>query len=928
MIRLRVFGGLRLWRSGVEADVGPVRQRTVLAVLLAARGSTVSTAKLIDILWGDRPSASAVNQVQRLVGQIRRLFEPGLAHREPGEWLHPAGDGYRLRVDGRACDLMAFFELAADGRRAARDDDPRAAAQKFEQALSTAAEEPFAGLPPGLLALPAFVAIQSARTELAVEAADLALGHGRTDQLLPLISRYAAAAPLHEPLQARLIRLYTRGGRRAEALAHYEEVRHRLTEDLGADPGAELRAAHLDALADREMPDPYQPAQLPLPVAAYVPREELAPALNAGVRSGLIVLSGMAGAGKTALAVDWAHRIAGDYPDGQLHLNLRGFDPSGRQVRPFEALGTLLESIGVEPAAAGGDLDARAARFRSALAGRRMIVLLDNARDSAQVRPLLPGSADCLVVVTSRNRLPGLVAHEGAWPVHIGRMNRAAARSLLTRRLGTARLAAEPAAADQLIRLCAGLPLALSIAAAQIAVSPGLPMADAMAAMNSPAGRLDGLETGERQDGVRSAFSWSYTVLSEPAARLFRLLAVHPGPDFSVEAAASVAGADIRDALAELCVTSMITQLSAGWYTMHDLLYAYATELLDAADGERGPAELRLVEHYVHASHAAYLTFRLAPPAELGPPPPGVVTPGRADVAAAMAWYGAERSTVAAAVDIALQRGWARSAALIVLHLRPLRSIRLDETAAAREQSLRVLAAVEPLGDPRLETMVLRETALTVRVTDPERSRAFLHRALDLAERGHDRLGQAQVLRNLGNWPPLYPEAQRLDFLRRAVAAARAAGEPSVLAYALEALAKELVDQGDLAEAAGHAADAFAVAGAAGMSDSQVSIAVRRADIGVDARDYAAAAEMAEWALTHSVPDDNYTLLLGNYFLALAAAGLGQADRARAAAGVFTYALEQYGDAYRAAFGTATVAELRDRVAEALQVVGTASDIH
>lgn len=562
-MRLCVFGGLRLWRSGIEVAIGPARVRTVLAVLLAARGATVSVTELVDIVWGDRPSASAVNQVQRLIGQVRRLFEPELPIREPGAWLLPVGQGYRLRQDAGTSDLMAFFALA-DEAQAAGDD----AVEKLEQALTLAQHQPFAGLPAEVLDRPVFTAIETARTQAAVHAAGLA-----APRLLPLLFAYAEAAPFHEPLQARLITLLTAAGRRAEALTRFESVRQRLAEELGADPGAELRAAHREALAEPNLPDPSRPAQLPLRIAAFSPRDDLTAALDAGRPNGVVVLSGMGGAGKTTLAVDWAHRIAADFPDGQLYLDLRGFDPGGRQLRPAAALTTLLRAMGVA-APDSDDPDALGARFRSVVATRRMIIVLDNARDSAQVRPLLPGAPGCLAVITSRNRMPGLVAREGAWPVHVGRLSPRAATDLLARRLGAGRTVAEPAATDRLVEICAGLPLALSIAAARIAVSTQETLTDVVIDLESAGHQLDVLDSGEEHDSVRSAFSWSYAVLSEPAKRLFRLLAVYPSPVVSADTAASIAGADVRAELAELSVTNMFTPLSAGRYTAHDLLQA------------------------------------------------------------------------------------------------------------------------------------------------------------------------------------------------------------------------------------------------------------------------------------------------------------------------------------------------------------------
>ncbi|MEU4243627.1 BTAD domain-containing putative transcriptional regulator [Actinoplanes sp. NPDC026619] len=925
--RLRVFGGLRMWREGVEMAIGQPRQRVVLAVLLASRGAVVSTAELVDVLWPEDPPASAVNQVQRLIGHIRRLFEPELLNREPGRWVRPVGDGYRLRLDGSGCDLVSFFDLVASARAALAGEDGRDAVQKYEQALETAQARPFAGLPAGLLELPAFVSVEVARNEAAVEAADLAIGELRARRLLPLLIRYAAGAPLHEPLQARLIRLFAVTGRRAEALVHFEQVRQRLADELGADPGAELMAAHLEALSDPGAPAGHRPAQLPLQAAGFAARDDLAGALEAGRGTGLVVLSGMGGVGKTTLAVDWAHRLAPDFPDGQLFLDLRGFDPSGRYLRPADAVDTLLESIGIAPAPAGDTLDARTARFRSALAGRRMLLLLDNARDSAQVGPLLPGAPGCLVVVTSRNRLPGLVAHQGAWPVHIGRLNLATARDLLVRRLGAERMTAEPAATDELIRLCAGLPLALSIAAARVAIDPAAKLSDVVGDLRSAAHRLDVLETGERDVDVRSAFSSSCALLTEPAARLFRLLAVHPGADASVESIASTAGADVRAALAELTVLNMATPAGAGRVAVHDLLREYATELLDASGGERAPAEQRLVEHYVFGTYHAYCMFRLAPPVDLGPVPPGVFPPPFADMSAAMAWYAAERATLAAVVDLALDRGWARSAALILLHLRPLRSARVESPVDALEQALRVLRAVEDLGDPGLETAMLREVAVSARYPEPDLARALLARALALAERENDLVAQAQLHRNMGINPYLVPAPERLDHLRRAVGFARRAGEPSVLAYALEALAGELSDQGGRTAAAAYAGEAFRVAGCAGMAAYQTVIAVKRAEVAFGAGDLRTSAEMAEWALVHAAPGANYTLVLAGLSLARAALGIGDRERARAGADLFYDTLQQHGDEFVASWGAAEVAEYRTIVDRVVAALGSADGL-
>ncbi|MEU8821564.1 BTAD domain-containing putative transcriptional regulator [Actinoplanes sp. NPDC048796] len=886
-VRVVVFGGLRVWRDGDEVDLGSVRRRMVLATLLAARGSAVGLAELIDTVWGEEPSPSAPNQLHRLIGQIRRLFEPELPIRAAGRWVLPVGDGYRLIMDSRACDLMTFFELTASG-----GDDQR----RFERLLRLAVDPPFAGLPEDLLERPAFVAVRAARAQMAVDAADLAIGNPRARDYLPLLEQYAAGNPLHEPLQARLIRLLTVVGRRAEALVLFEQVRRRLAEELGVDPGPELRAAHLAALADPASADPHRPAQLPPRLPGFTAREDLSRALDDG-DSPIVALIGMGGTGKTSLAIDWAHRLAPDYPDGQLYLNLRGFDPAGRPTPPLEALTTLLESVGVDPASVGDSLDARSARFRSAVADRKMIVLLDNARDSEQVRPLLPGSAGCRVIVTSRNQLTGLVAREAARPVPVGRLGAAASRQLLNRRLGPSRLADEPAATDEIIRLCAGLPLALSVAAARLAVNAAAKLADVAAELDRR--RLDALATGEPADDLRSALSWSYATLTAPAARMFRHLAVHSGADFAADSAASVAGLDeagTRRTLAELTVTNMLTELGAGRYTVHDLLHAYAGELLTG--DERMRAERRLVDHYTHSAHNAYLTTRRPPAATLGPPPAGVVPATFTSFAEAAEWYVRERAALAGAIDLAHARGWWREAALMIVDLRPIRGQILEPLSASRDQTLRVLDAAGAGAEPGLHATLLREASIAVRGTDPGRAYRFLEEALSIAERAGDLAGQAQLHRSLSEIPSLHDDGSRLRHAYRAVELGRSCGEPIVLMFALVALAQRLDEAGDIVAAEAPSREAFQLSLTVGTREDQGMLAARLADLTSQLGDYGTAVEMAEVALQHTLPQDTLIHLPLLALLAEARLRCGDPVGARSAVAAYQQLVGTSADAY------------------------------
>ena len=301
---------------------------------------------------------------------------------------------------------------------------------------------------------------------------------------------------------------------------------------------------------------------------------------------GTVVISaidGTAGIGKTAVALHWAHRVADRFPDGQLYVNLRGFDPAGSPMAPAEAVRGFLDAFEVPAERIPINLEAQAALYRSLVSGRRILVVLDNARDVGQVRPLLPGSPGCVVVVTSRNHLTSLITVEGARPLTLDLLPVEEAAELLARRLGSGRLAAEQQAVEEIIALCAQLPLALSIVAARAAAHPGFPLAALAAELRDARGGLDGFTSGDLTTDLRAVFSWSYQRLGTPAARLFRLLALHPGPDIAIPAAASLAALpahEVRNLLAELSRSHLLEEHIPGRFAFHDLLRAYATELV------------------------------------------------------------------------------------------------------------------------------------------------------------------------------------------------------------------------------------------------------------------------------------------------------------------------------------------------------------
>jgi tetratricopeptide (TPR) repeat protein len=364
------------------------------------------------------------------------------------------------------------------------------------------------------------------------------------------------------------------------------------------------------------------PRQLPVHTPHFVGRvDELAAltslldkAVGPGkLAAGTVIISaigGTAGIGKTTLALRWAHQVAGRFPDGQLYVNLRGFDPAGSPLRPAEVICGFLGALGVEPTGIPVGLDAQAALYRSLLAGRRFLLLLDNARDAEQVHPLLPGTETCLVLVTSRSQLSSLAAREGAHLLDLNLLTMAEARELLTRHLGPSRASREPGAVDELIGLCALLPLALSIAAARAAAAPTFPLAGLAGELRDARRRLDALDAGDLATNVRVVFSCSYRHLSEPAARMFRMLSLHPGPDASAPAAASLAGVPLTQAhkaLAELTRAYLVTERVPGRFTFHDLLRSYAAHQAASVDTdtERHVSVRRMLDYYLHTGHAA-----------------------------------------------------------------------------------------------------------------------------------------------------------------------------------------------------------------------------------------------------------------------------------------------------------------------------------
>jgi DNA-binding SARP family transcriptional activator/tetratricopeptide (TPR) repeat protein len=670
-----VLGRLEVGIDGRPVDGGTLKQRCLLGLLALQANRVVSRTEIIDVLWGDEPPESCHNLVHTYVSRLRKLIEPV-------EAISVQRGGYLLTVDSDQVDLVRFDELAARAVRA-RAQDPHAAVRLFEEALSWWRGTLLADLPAGVRQHPVATAVIARRLSAMLDYADLTIELGLAGPaLVEQLRMLAREEPLHEGLHARLMLALARSGQQAAALGLFTEIRRRLDEELGVEPGPEIKAAHLRIIqntpppADDERP---VPAQLPADVAGFAGRSDSLehldrlvprPGRERGTAVVISAIAGTAGVGKTALAVHWAHRVRDRFPDGQLYINLRGYAP-GSPVGPLEALTRFLRALGVPAEAVPVDEEEAANLYRSRLADRGVLIVLDNAASAEQVRPLLPGSPGCLVVVTSRDRLTGLVAKEGAHRLTLDVLDPRDARALLASMLGTHRVAAESAAVAELGRMCAYLPLALRIAAANLITAPGKGIAGYVAELRAH-GRLNELTTeGDDHSAVRAAFDVSYAKL-EPATRaLFRLLGLIPGPDFTLAAAAALTGepdATVRRSLGQLAAAHLVHQPTGGRYQLHDLLREYASELAaQEPPDDRRTATDRLFGHYLRAASAA--NRLLYPHAQRLPSPSTVDTEELTD-GAAVAWLEAERANLVAAAVHAAEHGVPSYAWLIADTLR------------------------------------------------------------------------------------------------------------------------------------------------------------------------------------------------------------------------------------------------------------------
>ncbi len=683
-MRFLVLGPVAAEADGRLVAVGRPRQQAILGFLLLNRNTLVSTDRLVTALWEDDGPSTARNQVQTDLSILRRLLRsagaPDIIRTRPA--------GYSVHLADGDLDLDEFTASTREARATA---DPATAISILRSALALWTGTPLSGVK-APYAGAYRVAIEEQRLQAYEHLFDLKLGLGRhasmTAELLGLVEEN----PLRERLVCQLMMALYRDGRQAEGLSVARRLRTVLAEQHGLDPGRGIQELELAILRGDPVldlpPGPVvavsaTPAAGLWPVPKQLPRNlygiterpdhvtRLTEILADSARTGefpVAVLTGMAGAGKTTLAIDFAHQIADQFPDGQLYVNLRGFDINPVILSPADALRGFLAALGDRPERLPDDPDALATLYRTRMAERRILVLLDYACDAAQVRPLLPGNPRCAVLVTSRNQMAGLVATDGAQIVTVGVLSDEQANDLMIRRLGSIRIDLEPEAAADIAARCARLPVALAIVSANAATKPALALASIAQELRDAWADLGAFRIDDEPYDIAAIFSWSYNALSADAARFFRALAAHPVPEVSLAAAASLAGlpqAQASALMAELARANLITEYTAKRYTTHDLLRAYAHEKARAADAaaETQRVAHRLFDHYLHSALRAAILFQPGrKPLAISPASDGVTIAAPASQHEALVWLQTEHRALLAVTVLASEQGFDRHA--------------------------------------------------------------------------------------------------------------------------------------------------------------------------------------------------------------------------------------------------------------------------
>jgi DNA-binding SARP family transcriptional activator/tetratricopeptide (TPR) repeat protein len=862
-VELRALGPLEAVVNGELIDLGSPLQRALFALLLSRVDRPVAIDTLIEELWSGKPPAAAMASLRAYVSNLRRMLEPQRPPRAPATVLRTRAPGYALDSRHAEVDVRRFGELAMAGLEALARDDPQTAVRAFDAALQLWRGPPYAEVRDAAWAAPEIARLEALRLSVIEGRFTALLEQGAHPLVVTELETHVRDHPLREHGCELLALALYRAGRQAEALGVLRAARTRLAEELGIDPGPALQRLERDILAQAPILD-WQPRSLgrtaaaavappksspakdkeafigekaatatslasvsaPSPVPRQLPAHtpyfvgraaelrQLTTLLDAPtVGGGTVVITaieGTAGIGKTSLALHWAHQVAERFVDGQLYVNLRGFDPTNTPVHPADALQGFLDAFQISPERIPASVEARAGLYRSLLANRRLLVVLDNARDAEQVRPLLPASPSCLVVITSRNQLAGLIAQHGARPLTLDVLSSQEARALLARHLGSQRVSAESPAITELINRCAGLPLALAIVAARAATHPGFALGVLAKELADEHTRLDALDTGDPTSSVPAVFSWSYQHLDPPAARMFRLLGLHPGPDISLAAAAHLAEMSARQArevLGELTRVHLLTQPIPGRYSFHDLLRAYATHLTTTHDSpdDQHTALTRLFHYYAHTAAAV---MHVLQPADQHHRPhlsaPAIPTPAVADPPTAQRWLNTEQANLAAIITYTATHGWhtyTTQLANTVLHS----YLGASHYPHALTLYTHVQHAAHHTHDHTTEALALNGLGLIHWVQGRYQQATDLHQqALTIYRDTGDRIGEALALSRLGliHWQQgCYPLA--IDLHQQALTLCRKTGDRIGEALALTHLGIVHGQQGSYQQASG-----------------------------------------------------------------------------------------------------------------------------
>ncbi|MEU4805729.1 BTAD domain-containing putative transcriptional regulator [Actinosynnema sp. NPDC023587] len=841
--------------DGTRVAIPARKVRLLLASLLLAPDRVVSTDRLVDALWGDRPPASALGNIKTYASTLRRLL---LDQRPDGDVRVVSDrDGYRIQANPADVDVFAFEDQVSAGCRAWGDGDAERAAGVLARALALWRGEPFPEVTgPTAEAVRARVAGQ--RLVAHEHLARALVAADRADEAVAALTGPAAGHPFHEHLQGTLMTALHRAGRSAEALRHYERTRALLDRELGVLPGPELRRAHATILGDDEVRPPAPNtvvAQLPRAPSGFVGRHDVVRTLDQllddpGTGPALCVVTGAAGVGKTALALHWAHSVRSRFPAGQLFLDLRGHraDPP---LTPRQALDEVLQALDVDQTDRPGSVAAAAAVYRSALADRPVLVVLDDAADVEQVRPLLPGADGSAVVVTSRNRLDGLVVREGARQVRLDVLDTDDALAVLGATVGGKRVVREEREARELVELCGGLPLALRIAAAHLAARPSQAIGDYVTELRT-GDRLAALEPqGDPESAVKAALDLSYAAQDFETRRLFRLLGLVPGPDVTAPVAAALADIDLTSAqrgLRTLVAANLVEERTPGRHALHELLRLYAAGR--AVEDGRAPLD-RLLDWYATAADHAADALDPGRTRLPGLAPRGEGGQVFVDADSALDWFTAEAPNLAAVARVAADTGphwiaWGVAESMKGYFLR-------GNTAHWRSVVDRGLRAAD--GDTTA-VAAMHNSRGVLGLTEGDYTTAIDHftESLRAATAGGWHLGVVTALSNLGLLHYFTGHlAVAFDHLSRADALATTEATCLVHAGAIRLnLGATALDLGRPAEAVDHVTRALSVQSRTGHDRGRGAALRLLAEAHYHLGDLGQAADLAESAAAHS----------------------------------------------------------------------------